>query len=113
MARAMDAHELSALEHANWIAYLTGVVQCTGAAPVRRHGGVVAISSDIPFDWFNQVLIERPDAASEDLLAALKKARGGGRSFVVRLREGVDDRFIAMLTVAVRYIAYRPSGRLD
>jgi GNAT superfamily N-acetyltransferase len=96
----MFALELAALEHANWIEYLAGVGQCAGAARVHRHGGVVAIRGDIPFDWFNQVLVERPDATPADLMAALREARGAGRSYVVRLREGADDRFIPTLTGA-------------
>ena len=52
--------ELAALEHENWIAYLTGVVRCSGQAGVTRAGGVVAILTGLPFDWFNQILMGRP-----------------------------------------------------
>src|SRR5690242_1992427 len=58
----VNTAERAALEHENWIAYLTGVVRCSNAARVHRADGAVTILSDIPFDWFNQVLIERPDA---------------------------------------------------
>jgi GNAT superfamily N-acetyltransferase len=93
----MNAAERAALEHENWIAYLTGVVRCTHTARVHRDGGAVSILSDIPFDWFNQVLIERPDATPAGLLAVIEEGLGRGGSFVVRLRDGVDDRFISML----------------
>ena len=94
----MNIAERAALEHENWIAYLTGVVRCTNAARVHRDGGAVTILSDIPFDWFNQVLIERPDATPEGLLGVLDERLGPGSGFVVRLRDDVDDRFIPTLT---------------
>lgn len=94
----MNTADRAALEHENWIAYLTGVVRCTNAARVHRNGGAVTILSDIPFDWFNQVLIERPDATPAGLLAAMEEGFGRGGGFVVRLRDGVDDRLISTLT---------------
>jgi hypothetical protein len=45
----MNVAERAALEHQNWIAYLTGVVRCTDSASVRRTGGAVSILSDLPF----------------------------------------------------------------
>ena len=94
----MNAAERAALEHENWIAYLTGAVRCNRAARVHRDGGAVTILSDIPFDWFNQVLVERPDATPAGLLAGVEEGRVHAGGFVVRLRYGVDDRFIPTLT---------------
>jgi ribosomal protein S18 acetylase RimI-like enzyme len=54
----------------------------------------------MPFDWFNQVLVERDDATTSDLLAAARPATGGGDGPMVRLRDGTDDRLIADLTRA-------------
>jgi GNAT superfamily N-acetyltransferase len=51
-------------------------------------------------DWFNQVLIEREDATPAGVLAGVARARERGNSFVVRLRDGIDDRFIPTLTQA-------------
>jgi len=96
----MTDTELVALEHQNWIAYLTGVVSCTSRAQVRRAGGVVTILTGLPFDWFNQVLIEREEATPAAVLAGVAQARERGDRFVVRLREGIDDRFIPTLTQA-------------
>jgi len=96
----MTSDELVALEHQSWIAYVTGVVTCTSRPDVTRKGGVVTILSGLPFDWFNQVLIERNEATPAGLLAAVAGARGRGDPFVVRLRDGVDDRFISTLTQA-------------
>ncbi|MEW5991414.1 MAG: GNAT family N-acetyltransferase [Chloroflexota bacterium] len=90
----MNAPDAVALEHESWIAYLTGVVGCTSRALVDRRDGVVTILSGLPFDWFNQVLIERPDASSAGLLRGMALARERGDPFVVRLREGTDDRFL-------------------
>jgi GNAT superfamily N-acetyltransferase len=96
----MTHDELVALEHENWIAYLTGVVRCTGSAEVIRAGGVVTVLTGLPFDWFNQVLIEREEATPAGLLAAVARARERADHFVVRLREGIDDRFIPTLIQA-------------
>jgi hypothetical protein len=92
------AAERAALEHENWIAYLTGVAGCAGTARVHREGGALAVLSDMPFDWFNQVLVDRPDASARDVLACVEHGRARGGSFVVRLREGADDRFVPLLT---------------
>ena len=96
----MTDDELLALEHENWIAYLTGVVSCTSRANVTRAGGVVAILTGLPFDWFNQVLVEHEDATPEGVLAGVTLARERGDPFVVRLRGGIDDRFVATLARA-------------
>lgn len=96
----MTDDEPGALEHENWIAYLTGVVSCTRGAHVVRGGGAVTILTGLPFDWFNQVLIQREDATPAGVLAGVALARERGRRFVVRLREGIDDRFVPTLTKA-------------
>jgi hypothetical protein len=94
----MTDDELGALEHENWIAYVTGVVSCTSRAQVNRDGGVVTLLTGLPMDWFNQVLIECEEATPAGVLAGVALARERGDQFVVRLREGIDDRFIPTLT---------------
>lgn len=74
------------------------MVRCTDAAFVHRDGGTVTILSDLPFDWFNQVLVERQDATPAGILAGVKAGLGHAAGFVVRLRDGVDDRFTSTLT---------------
>jgi GNAT superfamily N-acetyltransferase len=96
----MTPDELVALEHENWIAYVTGVVSCTNRAKVTHSGGVVTILTGLPMDWFNQVLIECEEATPVDVLAGVARARERGDHFVVRLREGIDDRFIPILAQA-------------
>jgi GNAT superfamily N-acetyltransferase len=94
----MTDDELAALEHESWIAYLTGVVTCAGRASVTRTGGTVAILTGLPMDWFNQLLIEREEATLAGVLAGVALARERGDPFVVRLRQGIDDRFIPIAT---------------
>jgi GNAT superfamily N-acetyltransferase len=96
----MTNGELAGLEHENWIAYVTGVASCTSSATVTRAGGVVTVLTGLPMDWFNQVLIEREEATPDGVLAGVARARERGDDFVVRLREGIDDRFIPTLTRA-------------
>lgn len=92
--------ELIALEHENWIAYLTGVVSCTKRAAVTRAGGLVTILTGLPFDWFNQILVEHEEASPDGVLAGVARAREQGDPFVVRLRAGIDDRFVRTLAEA-------------
>ena len=96
----MTDDELIALEHENWIAYLTGVVSCTSRATVTRAGGVVTILTGLPFDWFNQVLVEHAEATRDGVLAGVARAREQGHPFVVRLRDGIDGRFVGTLAEA-------------
>jgi GNAT superfamily N-acetyltransferase len=96
----MTSDELVALEHENWIAYVTGVASCSSQAKVIRAGGVMTLLTGLPMDWFNQVLIEREEATPAGVLAGVAQARERGDHFVVRLREGIDDRFIPTLTEA-------------
>ena len=80
-----------------WIAYLSGAVTCTSGAKVTREGGVVTILSGLPMDRFDQVLIELQKASPAALLAAVAMARQSGHRSVVRLREGLDDRFMTTI----------------
>jgi ribosomal protein S18 acetylase RimI-like enzyme len=96
----MTSPDRAALEHENWIAYLTGVARFSETVEIRRIGGALSIRSSMPFDWFNQVLVERHDATASDLLAAALPATRGGDAPVVRLRDGTDDGFIPDLTDA-------------
>lgn len=96
----MTRDEPAALEHANWIAYLTGVASCSARTTVARTGGVLTLLTGLPMDWFNQILIEDEDATPAALQDAVTQARAQGADFVVRLRHGTDDRFIPTLTQA-------------
>jgi ribosomal protein S18 acetylase RimI-like enzyme len=96
----MTSPDRAALEHENWIAYLTGVGRYGKTVEIQRIGGALGLRSGIPFDWFNQVLVERHDATASDLLAAAGQATRGRHGLIVRLRQGIDDRFIPELNAA-------------
>lgn len=93
----MTSFDRPALEHENWIAYLTGVAICSAGVEVQRFGGIVALRSDVPFDWLNQVLIERDDARAADLIAVAQTPLPDANGQIVRLREGIDDHFKPVL----------------
>ena len=101
----MTSPDRAALEHENWIAYLTGVGACSPSVEIRHIGGVVGIHSDMPFDWFNQVLVERDGALASDLLAAADPAPRRADGLLVRLRAGIDDRLVPALEGAGRIAA--------
>ena len=92
--------ELAALEHENWISYLTGVASCHARTTVARSGGVITLLTGLPMDWFNQILIEGEEATPAAVLDAVTRARAAGIDFVVRLRQGFDDRLIPTLLEA-------------
>lgn len=94
----MTSLDRAALEHENWIAYLTGVASCSETVQIRRIGGVLGIRSGMPFDWFNQVLVESDDATASDLLTAVGRATHSVDDPIVRLRDGTDSRLIPDLT---------------
>ena len=96
----MTPDDLVALEHQNWISYVTGVTSCTGGAVVTRAGGVVTLLTGLPFDWFNQVLVEHSEATAAGVLGGVGLARERGHDYVARLREGIDDRLIPTLKQA-------------
>ena len=96
----MTRDELAALEHANWIAYLTGVASCGTRTTVARAGGALTLLTGLPMDWFNQILVEGEHATPAAVLDAVTKAQAQGIDFVVRLRRDIDDRFIPTLIQA-------------
>jgi GNAT superfamily N-acetyltransferase len=96
----MTGRELADLEHENWIGYLTGVASCNARTTVVRSGGVLTLLTGLPMDWFNQVLIEGERATPAALLDAVNDVRTQSNGFVVRLRHGIDDRFIPTLIQA-------------
>lgn len=94
----MTLPDRAALEHENWIAYLAGVAGATPTVDVRRVGSVLSLRSTMPFDWFNQVLAEHDGATAPDVLAAAGLERPGTDDPIVRLRSGVDDHLIGVIT---------------
>jgi GNAT superfamily N-acetyltransferase len=96
----MDDGDLGALQHENWIAYLEGAIACGDNALVARDHGIVTLLSGVPMRLFNQVLVEEADASGEAILRGVSRARERGDPFVVHLRDGTDDRFMAVARAA-------------
>jgi hypothetical protein len=94
----MDLAELAALEHANMIeADVLAASQVPGAL-VRRAGGIALFTTSLPLRLFNQVVIESADADPEGIVSAVAVMRERGARFVVNLRRGTDDRYVAAAT---------------
>lgn len=66
-------------------------------ALIRRAGGVALIATGLPVRVFNQVLVEHGDATTAAVTAAVESTRERGDRFVVSLRRGTDDRFVAVM----------------
>ena len=98
--REPAALELAALEHENWIAWMAGVASCGSPITLSRTGGVFTLLTGLPMDWFNQILIEGEDTTPAAVLDAVLQARAQGIDPVVRLRHGIDHRFIPTLSQA-------------
>ena len=93
----VDPLELAHMEHENWIAWMTGVASCGARITLSHTGGVFTLLTGLPMDWFNQILIEGEHATPAAMMDAVNQARAHSIDFVVRLRHGIDDRFIPTL----------------
>lgn len=93
----MEDSELARLEHANMVEAFLLLAANPPDAVTRRADGVVLISSGVPFILFNQAMIEDEEATPAALAAAVGVLRERGLGFVVNLRVGADDRFVAAL----------------
>jgi ribosomal protein S18 acetylase RimI-like enzyme len=89
----MDPSALALLEHENWIAYLAASISLHEGGLVVRDRGIVSLLGHVPMRFFNQILVESPDAAVSAIEGGVRLGRERGDPFVVSLRDGVDDRF--------------------
>ena len=89
--------DLARLEHENMIEALALAGANAEGAVVRHADGVVLIATGLPIRLFNQVIVERDDAAPEAVAAAVATTRARGDRFVVNLRVGTDDRLIPLM----------------
>ncbi len=89
----MDPSALALLEHENWIAYLAASIALNEDGLVVRDRGIVTLLGHVPMRFFNQILVEGPDADASAIEDGVRLGRERGDRFVVSLREGVDDRF--------------------
>lgn len=89
----MDESTLVALEHENFIAYVSGAISCGRNALVTHDDGIVTMLSGVGMRLFNQVQVEGDDADPAAIVRGVRQARARGDMFVVNLRAGTDDRF--------------------
>ena len=93
----MDPRELANLEHDNLISAMTRFGSNAEGALVRRADGLAVISTRLPFLLFNQVIVDGDETTPTALAAGVSALRDRGSPFVVNLRVGPDDRFIALM----------------
>ncbi|MGZ6345052.1 MAG: GNAT family N-acetyltransferase [Candidatus Limnocylindrales bacterium] len=93
----MDREELARREHENMIEALALAGSNAEGALVRRVDGVALIATGLPLRLFNQVLVEGGEATPAAIASAVAVTRDRGDRFVVNLRSGADDRFIALM----------------
>jgi GNAT superfamily N-acetyltransferase len=93
----VDPTELARREHENMIGALALLGSKADGALVRRADGVAVISTGLPFLLFNQVIVDGGEATPAALSTGVAVMRERGGRFVVNLRVGSDDRFIALM----------------
>jgi GNAT superfamily N-acetyltransferase len=87
----MDAYDLARLEHENMVESIALASANATGALIRRVAGVALILSGLPIRLFNQVIVERDDAARDAVADAVATARARGDHFMVNLRAQTDD----------------------
>jgi ribosomal protein S18 acetylase RimI-like enzyme len=92
----VDQAALAQLEHVNLVEAFCLFGGSPEGAKVIRADGVAIVSSGLPFILFNQVLVETPDATDAAVAAGVDLLRRRGVPFVLNLRVGADDRFVAL-----------------
>jgi GNAT superfamily N-acetyltransferase len=93
----MDAHELAAREHENLIAALSAAAANAEGSLVGLDRGIAMFSAPLPIRLFNQVLVAGDDADPKALDWAVAAMRHRQATFVVNLRDGMDDRWVPMV----------------
>jgi ribosomal protein S18 acetylase RimI-like enzyme len=64
---------------------------------LRRAGGVVVAATGSPVALFNEILPVEDAVAAGALIEAVEEVQAVGLSFLVQLREGVDDRLLPVM----------------
>ncbi len=91
----METTELASLEHENLVEAMAVYTAHVDGTLIRRADGIAIISTGLSFLLFNQVLIDGPEATPASVVKAVGVMRERGGAFVVNLRVGPDDQFIA------------------
>jgi ribosomal protein S18 acetylase RimI-like enzyme len=95
---AMGERSLAAAAHENLIAAFAYVARRRPGGFSRSEGGVVTTVSGVALPLFNQVVVEGEQAAPEALADAVERVRAAGAPWLALLRDGTDDRFVAVLS---------------
>lgn len=78
-------------------------------AVIRRGDGLAVVSTRLSFLLFNQIIVEGAAATPAALTAGVALMRERGSPFVVNLRVGADDRFVAFLgEIGLEPLSERP-----
>jgi hypothetical protein len=93
----VDTLDLARVEHDNLVEAFALIGAHVSGALVRRSGGVALVATGLPFLPFNQVVVEDDTATEAAIADAVTDARARGDRFVVNLRMGTDDRFLALM----------------
>jgi ribosomal protein S18 acetylase RimI-like enzyme len=90
--------ELARLEHENLIAGEELLASLTDTSLIERYDGVALLAAGLPVPFFNQVIVERDDGLAAGIVASVGALRERGLPFIVNLRVGTDDRFVATMS---------------
>jgi ribosomal protein S18 acetylase RimI-like enzyme len=90
----MDDVGLAHLAHRNMVEAFSSLAQHQPSCLLWRAGGVVVAATGSPIALFNEILPVEDDVDAGALIEAVEEVQGAGLSFLVQLREGVDDRLL-------------------
>lgn len=94
--RPVNDRLLAARHHENFLAAIGAVARGVDGAIASEVGGVASFLSGLPLRLFNQVLVASDEADAAAVEAAVDAARAARPRFVLNLRVGRDDRFVAL-----------------
>lgn len=95
---SLDDPELARLEHENMISAEGFLASLSPVSFVTRTDGVALLATGLPVTSLNQVIVESDMATASSLSAAVTSVRQRGLPFIVNLRQGTDDRFVALMS---------------
>lgn len=91
VASTVEDVGLAGRAHRNMVEAFASLAQQQPGGFLRRSGGVVVAATGSPIPLFNEVLPVEDDVGAGALIEAVDAAQGAGLSFLVQLREGVDE----------------------
>jgi ribosomal protein S18 acetylase RimI-like enzyme len=91
VASTMMDVELARRAHLNMVEAFASLTEHRPGCLLRRTGGVVVAATGSPIALFNEVLPVEDDVEAGALIEAVEAVRVAGLSFLVQLREPIDD----------------------